>query len=170
MFIQNRKQLIPNILLLCLFAIGSLLAQEEYMRRLNRIPVIDGAGALTNIYSGGINNFEYQFVDIDGDEDLFIGSLNNPLGTIHFLENVGTAANPIFEYLDSSYFNITGDLSVIPTLGDLDGDNDFDLLVGLFDGKIDYYKNDGTPESANFVLQGKLMDNTGTVIDIGTTS
>jgi hypothetical protein len=92
------------------------------------------------------------------------------LGTIHFLENVGTAANPTFEYLDSSYFNITGDLSVIPTLGDLDGDNDFDLLVGLFDGKIDYYKNDGTPENANFVLQGKLMDNTGTVIDIGTTS
>jgi hypothetical protein len=73
LFIQNRKQLIPNILLLCLFAIGSLLAQEEYVRRLNRIPVIDGAGALTNIYSGGINNFEYQFVDIDGDEDLFIG-------------------------------------------------------------------------------------------------
>lgn len=109
-------------------------------------------------------------IDNDGDEDLFIGSLNNPLSTIHFLENVGTVTRPTFEYLDSSYFNITGDLTVIPTLGDLDEDNDFDLLVGLFDGKIDYYKNDGTPESANFVFQGKLMDNTGTVIDVGTTS
>jgi len=109
-------------------------------------------------------------IDNDGDEDLFIGSLNNPLGTIHFLENIGTVTNPTFEYLDSSYFNITGDLIVIPTLGDIDGDNDFDLLVGLFDGKIDYYKNEGTPESANFVLQGKLMDNTGNVIDVGTTS
>jgi hypothetical protein len=117
-------------------------------------------------------NSHPAFVDIDndGDEDLFIGSLNNPIGTIHFLENVGSVANPTFEYLDSSYFNIIGDLSVIPTLGDLDGDSDFDLLIGLFDGKIDYYKNDGTPENANFVLQGKLMDNTGNIIDAGTTS
>jgi hypothetical protein len=109
-------------------------------------------------------------IDNDGDEDLFIGSLNNPIGTIHFLENIGSVTNPVFQYLDSSYFNITGDLSVIPTLGDLDGDNDFDLLIGLFDGKIDFYRNDGTPESANFVLQGKLMDNTGSIIDVGNTS
>ncbi len=69
MFIQNRKGLISNSILLCLFAIGSLFAQEEYVHRLNSIPVIDGAGALINIYSGGINNLEYQFVDIDGDDD-----------------------------------------------------------------------------------------------------
>jgi len=75
LFIQNRKQLIPIILLLCLVIFGSLRAQEELVRRLNSIPVIDGAGALTNIYSSGINNLEYQFVDIEGDDDfdLLIG-------------------------------------------------------------------------------------------------
>jgi hypothetical protein len=109
-------------------------------------------------------------IDNDGDEDLFIGSLNNPIGTIHFLENIGSKTNPEFQYLDSSYFNISDDLSIIPNLGDLDGDNDFDILVGLFDGKIDYYRNTGTPESANFVLQGKLTDNTGSVIDAGNNS
>jgi hypothetical protein len=109
-------------------------------------------------------------IDNDGDEDLFIGSLNNPIGTIHFLENIGSETNPAFQYLDSSYFNISGDLSIIPNVGDLDGDNDFDLLTGLFGGTIDYYRNDGTPESANFVLQGNLMDNTGNVIDAGNNS
>jgi len=109
-------------------------------------------------------------IDNDGDNDLLIGSLNNPMGTVHFLENVGSVTKPVFQYLDSSYFNISGDLSVVPSLGDLDGDNDFDLLIGLFDGKIDYFRNDGTPESANFLFQEKLTDNKGTIIDVGTTS
>ena len=140
MLIQNRKQLIPNILILCIFAIGSLLAQEEYVRRLNSIPVIDGAGALANIYSGEINNFEYQFVDIDGDDDFDILFLDSDK-TFGWYENKGSSSSA-----------------------------DFDLLVGLLDGKIDYYRNNGAPESANFVLQGKLTDNTGTVIDVGTSS
>ena len=76
---------------------------------------MDGAAALTNIYSGDINNLEYRIIDINGD-------------------------------------------------------NDFDLLIGLFDGKIDYFRNDGTQESANFVFQEKLTNNTGTIIDVGTTS
>ena len=112
-------------------------------------------------------------IDNDGDEDLFIGSFINPRGTIHFLENVGSLTNPAFQYLDSSYFNIKGDnsdLSIIPALADLDSDNDFDLLVGLFGGTIDYYRNEGTPESANFILDGKLTDNTGSIIDAGNNS
>jgi len=119
----------------------------------------------------GANSYPtFADIDNDGDIDLFIGSLNNPIGTIHFLENIGSETNPAFQYLDSSYFNISGDLSIIPSLGDLDGDNDFDLLIGLFDGKIDYYRNDGNPASANFVLQGELTDNTGSVIDVGNNS
>ena len=40
----------------------------------------------------------------------------------------------------------------------------------MFDRKINYFRNDGTPESANFLFQEKLTDNTGTIIDVGTTS
>ena len=79
----------------------------------------------------------------------------------------------ILRYISETKTCITGDisdLSIIPNLGDLDGDDDFDLLVGLFGGTIDYYRNNGTPESANFVLQGKLTDNTGSVIDPGNNS
>ena len=91
MFIQNRKRLISNILLLCLFSIGSLFAQEEYVRRLNRILVTDGDGALTNIYSGGINNFEFQFVDIDGDDDFDILFLDSDK-TFGWYENKGSSS------------------------------------------------------------------------------
>ena len=96
MFIQNRKQIIPNILLLCLVITASLLAQEEYVRRLNGIPVIDGAGAIKNIYSGGINNLEYQFVDIDGDDDFDILFLDSDK-TYGWYENTGTSSSSDFE-------------------------------------------------------------------------
>ena len=109
-------------------------------------------------------------LDADGDLDLLIGSQNNPLGALHLLENTGTLSNPVFQYFDSSYFNISGDLSITPSLGDLDGDNDFDLLVGRFDGKIDYYKNEGTEQSADFIYEGLLSDDANNIIDVGTTA
>lgn len=117
-----------------------------------------------------ITNSYPSFADLDndGDTDLLLGSLDSPLGYLHYLENVGSTTVPSFEYLDSTYFNITGDLSVIPSLGDLDGDTDIDMLVGLFDGKIDYYRNDGTVNSPDFIFQGKLTDSSGAIIDIGT--
>jgi hypothetical protein len=116
-----------------------------------------------------ISNSYSTFADLDGDgdSDLLIGSQNSPLGTIHYLENIGSATYPSFEYLDSSYFNITGDLSVLPYMGDLDSDNDVDLLVGLFNGEIDYYRNDGTVHNPDFILQGNLTNNNGEIIDIG---
>jgi len=106
-------------------------------------------------------------LDNDGDTDLLLGSQDQPLGNLHYLENIGTTNNPFFAYLDSAYFDISGDLSVIPSLGDLDGDSDIDLLVGLFDGKIDYYRNDGTINNPDFIFQGKLTDSSAKIIDIG---
>ena len=45
-------------------------------------------------------------IDGDGDQDLFIGSLNNPFGSIHFLRNTGTVSNPSFFYEDSAFADI----------------------------------------------------------------
>ena len=117
-----------------------------------------------------INNSYPCFADIDGDgdTDLLLGSQNNPLGSLHYLENIGNLKNPNFVYIDSAYFNITGDLNIIPSLGDIDGDSDIDLLVGLFDGKIDYYRNDGSRSNPDFIFQGKLTDSSNSIIDIGT--
>ncbi len=113
-----------------------------------------------------------SFVDIDDDNDLdlFLGSLSSPLGKIHFLENTGTSGNPSFLYFDSSYFNIENDLSTSPAFGDLDGDNDFDLLVGRFDGQIDVYLNSGTSAVPLFTFTEILRDKNGEIIDAGNSS
>jgi hypothetical protein len=96
LFVQNRKQLIYNIILLFLIISASHQAQEEYVRRLNSIAVFDGAGTITNIYSGGINNFEYQFVDIDGDNDFDILFLDSDK-TYGWYENTGSSSSADFE-------------------------------------------------------------------------
>jgi hypothetical protein len=118
------------------------------------------------------NNSIPTFVDIDDDNDLdlFLGSLISPLGKIHFLENTGTSRDPAFLYFDSSFFNIEKDLSTSPVFCDLDGDKDYDLLVGRFDGKIDLYLNSGTPSSPLFKVGETLRDENGEIIDAGNSS
>ncbi|HSW54984.1 MAG TPA: FG-GAP-like repeat-containing protein [Ignavibacteriaceae bacterium] len=118
------------------------------------------------------NNSAPVFVDIDndGDLDLFVGSLNNPNGSLHFLENTGTASNPSFYYSDSSFFNITSDLSVSPVFGDIDNDGDFDLFIGKLNGTIEVYLNTGSPASPLFLNGTVLQNNLGQVIDVGSSS
>ena len=109
-------------------------------------------------------------IDDDGDQDLFIGSLNNPSGSIHFLRNVGTGSNPSFFYEDSTFANIQFDLSATPAFGDLDGDNDLDLLVGRFDGKLSVYINSGSPSLPEFDSGSLLEDDANDTIDVGTSA
>jgi len=118
------------------------------------------------------NNSVPVFVDIDNDFDLdlFMGSINNPNGSIHYLENTGTVSNPAFYYTDSAFFNITSDLSVSPAFGDIDDDGDLDLFIGKLNGMIDLYLNNGTPISANFSSSIMLRNSNGDSIDVGSSS
>jgi len=78
-------------------------------------------------------------LDGDGDNDVLIG---DELGKIKYFENNGgifTEKTGSDNPLDG--VNVGVDAS--PAMGDLDGDNDLDLLVGEFTGKIKYFKNEG---------------------------
>jgi len=91
--------------------------------------------------------------------------------------NVGTADTAAFQLVDSDYLGL-GSLfpppsRPVPTLADLDGDNDLDLFLGLGAGKILHYINMAGPgATANFVPAPtpELADNTNDDIDPGSSS
>ncbi|MCX6291448.1 MAG: FG-GAP-like repeat-containing protein [Bacteroidetes bacterium] len=115
--------------------------------------------------------------DADGDglTDLVVG--NNKVfhcsggtytNSLHLYKNIGTSVSPAFQLVDSDYAGIssmflTGPL--YPAFGDLDGDNDKDMIIGSDNGLLQYFTNTGGSPS-NFQLTGiNFMG-----IDVGNTS
>ncbi|HEY3251246.1 MAG TPA: VCBS repeat-containing protein, partial [Ignavibacteria bacterium] len=102
-------------------------------------------------------------IDNDGDFDIFIGG-DRPY--ISFFRNIGNAATPQFNLeIDSlaiPYFNF----NVSPAIADLDNDGKKDLVYGAFDGKLRYYKNNGTVQNPVFTFTASQFD----LIDVGQSS
>lgn len=115
-------------------------------------------------------------VDNDGDYDLLLGTAkySGPPasmvdGEIHFFKNEGTASSPNFVIDNDSstdpFYGITSSERCSPTLADVDGDGDIDLILGgyyLTSGPnylIQYYRNEkinptDKNEPPKFVKQG----------------
>jgi hypothetical protein len=86
-------------------------------------------------------------LDGDGDQDLITGGFN---GLVLF-ENAGNAASPVFVKHAGFFSGLVTGSDPVPTLADLDGDQDLDLLTGLSEsGVLKYYPNIGTPTVAAF--------------------
>ena len=88
-------------------------------------------------------------LDGDGDADMLLGTWRD---AILYFRNDGTRAAPKFVLADSAAVTLTRGSHAAPSLADLDGDGDLDLLVGEASGSVNYYRNDGTPSGAKFAL------------------
>ncbi|MGK0286400.1 MAG: hypothetical protein ACI9GM_001449, partial [Salibacteraceae bacterium] len=97
------------------------------------------------------------FADISGDNvpDLLIGNVGyfksyDPslfqvtyTSQISYYKNVGTPANPKFEFITDDLAGLSSRklVRISPSFTDIDGDGDNDLLFGESNGTINYYKN-----------------------------
>jgi hypothetical protein len=90
-------------------------------------------------------------LDADGDRDLISGAVD---GGFAYFENTGSAANAAFAP------GSTGPIGSVdvgnhsrPSLGDLDGDGDLDLVAGEALGLFHYLENTGSDTSPAFALR-----------------
>jgi hypothetical protein len=106
-----------------------------------------------NLSSKGLSNIMPTVgdVDKDGDQDICIGTSS---GQIHWLENTAGGGFPCnFSVFKTNPFTFTTiSAAAAPQLFDLDADGKLDLLIGMMNGNIAFYKNRGTsPPSFSLV-------------------
>jgi hypothetical protein len=108
----------------------------------------DGAGHFTDVSAAALpqftNNYEFEAMDLDGDGDLDVATINDgTAGANHLFENEGG------HFVDATSTWLTGtanpsdDDNMIAYL-DVDADGDADMLVGSLGGPDRLLDNDGT--------------------------
>jgi hypothetical protein len=109
-------------------------------------PVWREAGSLP---MRGAYQYAPAFGDLDGDgrPDLVLATWRDELA---YYRNEGSGSG--FVLADSTLVTLTRGSYAVPTLGDVDGDGDLDLLVGESSGTINFYRNEGTSSRPEFEL------------------
>lgn len=95
-------------------------------------------------------------IDADGDLDMVVG--NDPLGIagsqLTLFENQGSASSAEFRIVDPDYLSLEYDFGAYaPVFVDLDNDDDLDLIVGGFNGRMAFLRNTGSASAPNYILE-----------------
>ncbi len=120
-------------------------------------PVFVAQSGATNPFNGinvGIRSAP-TLADLDGDGDLdaVVGGFD---GNLNYFLNTGTATAPAFTQQTGAANPFNGiDLGYrsTPMLADLDGDGDFDAVVGNYYGNLGYFLNTGSATAPAFAYQ-----------------
>ncbi|HZG00915.1 MAG TPA: hypothetical protein VEY71_07925, partial [Chitinophagales bacterium] len=87
-------------------------------------------------------------LDGDGDPDMICG---NEDGALLYFVNTAVPGNPPQFILNTpNYFGIDVGSYSVPQLYDANGDGLLDLIIGKVNGKISFYRNQGTAANADF--------------------
>ncbi|MDP4007915.1 MAG: FG-GAP-like repeat-containing protein [Candidatus Peregrinibacteria bacterium] len=87
--------------------------------------------------------------DSDGDLDMYFGEWGNKLS---YYKNRGNAEVSDLVFAQGAEATVDVKNFAAPAFVDIDADNDLDLFVGNFDGKISFYENTGSPKVAQYIL------------------
>ncbi|PIS27483.1 MAG: hypothetical protein COT43_10280 [Candidatus Marinimicrobia bacterium CG08_land_8_20_14_0_20_45_22] len=114
-----------------------------------QVPIFpERSDSFPNVNAGSNPIPDFTDIDSDGDYDMVLGFSES--GAVRLYTNTGNAQEPIFSELNSTNIGDVG-LYAYPVFGDLDNDNDIDLLVGRDTYGFIYFQNNG--DSANAVWQ-----------------
>ncbi len=132
------------------------------MQKFDGIPFNVGTGTSMVPFNGGQDNGRIQFVDIDNDgrQDLFMFDRDT---TLYYYYNTGTSSAPYFKLITKVFQNLY--FKNWYSLVDIDNDSDFDLFAGGDAQTVKFFRNIGTPNAPNFILEiNELHTNTGEIV------
>ncbi len=123
-------------------------------------PATHGVFGLTGVPNANL----VVFADLDGDGDLDAFEATHDVG-LYFARNTGTATSPAFEAPVHDPFGIQDSgPGEHPAIADLEGDGDFDLMIGTESGATLLLENTGTATSPAFLPASQRLG----LVDVGT--
>lgn len=146
---------------LSLLLLPQILLGQNFERITTGVPFTRNNQLLELPFTGGLDSFLPQFVDIDadGDLDLFISQPEERGAKLSWFENVGTPQAHLFQLRRSAFDTMT--VNTWFHFVDIDADHDYDLFHADDRNGLSFRRNVGTRQSA------RLQFEADSVVDVG---
>lgn len=113
-------------------------------------------GEMVDVGTG--NNPAFVDLNADGFMDLVMGnygywdSSGTFSGQLAYFENKQDSSFPQFELISTDFLGLSaeGKQGLYPTFGDLNNDGNPDMILGFYDGRLQFYQNNGQGASPQF--------------------